>query len=143
MHVRISVDLKSSIHLCLIIVSIGSFLRWHFLNSLLQRSIISLKIYHILRKQLGVDGIAREWIIRVLLGTIFLFFKKDGLSIGLCARVAIENEALIFASSCVKLHSHDLMEYLIRETNFNLRSINFRVLLLVSSLFILCNCDVF
>jgi hypothetical protein len=30
-------------------VSIGSFLRWHFLNSLLQRSIISLKIYHILR----------------------------------------------------------------------------------------------
>jgi hypothetical protein len=49
MHVRISVDLKSSVHLCLIVVSIGSFLRWHFLDSLLQRSIISLKVYHILR----------------------------------------------------------------------------------------------
>ena len=142
MHVRISVDLESAIHLGLIVVSVGSFFRRHVLHSLFQSGILTLQQNHILWKQLGVDGVSWERIVRVRLNTLILLLKEDGLAISLSARISIKDETLIFAGSGVQLQADDLVKHLVRKANLDLRSIKFGILLLVSRLLILCNSNI-
>lgn len=120
MNVRISIDLESAIHLCLIIMSIGSFLRSHFLYSLFQSSIVTLKQNHVLRQQLSVNCVTREGIIRILLNTLVLLLEKYGFAINLCAWVTIKNESLILAGGCVELQAEYLVKHLVWEAHLYL-----------------------
>lgn len=124
-------------------MSVGSFLWGHFLYSLFQSSIVTLKQNHVLRQQLSVNSVTREGIIRIGLNTIFLFLEKDGLAISLCTRIAVKYEALILAGCCIELHAEDLVKHLVREAHFYLRSIKFGVLLLISCLFIFSHSNIF
>ena len=142
MDVRISIDLKSTIHLCFIVMSIGSFFRSHFLYSLFKCGIITLQQNHILRQQLSVDGVSRESIIRVRLNTFILLLKEDGFTISLGTGITVKNKTFVFAGSSIQLRADNFVKHLVRKANFDLRSVKFRVLLLVSCLFILCDCDI-
>ena len=115
-------------------------------HSLLKSGIISIKDDHILRKDLGVDSVSRERFIRVLSFWDLVLrnlLQKDASSILLVPWVAIKDESFILASSRIHLKANNSIKNIVWQANFNCSSIKFRVLLLVSSLFILSNSDIF
>ena len=143
--VSITIDLKSSIHMCLSEVSVGCFINWQVFHSLLKSCVFRIKNDDILRENLSIDGVAWEGLIGVLALLILIFgdlLKEDALSILLGPWISIEDEALILAGSRVHLKAHDPVENFVWEADLHCGPVKFWILFLVSCLFILCHSNI-